>query len=807
MNSGGWRSVFLWVAALSCAACDQSPPPPITPPNATASQDRIQQKLEQIVDIDVTDEPLEDVLADLSKRYDVPIWLDTPAIRSNGYPPLPLKPVTLRVSGVRLRSALRLLLIPDGYLTYLIEDDRVRITPIPVAEMTLENKLYFVADLFAADDPVDEFGVNLGTVKEPAGLSEEESLAALLESTIEPESWNWVGGPGKMQISPGALLVSGAQDVQEDIARLLASLRQMDAPDFDGRTPMPLFPVPRAPADQSPSERAVAQALGRRVTLSFVYTPLDEIVADLPKRYGAPFVFDRSALNDVGLRGSEPVSIDLHDVPLPQALERLLEPNYLTWLGRDEVIFITTLEEAETELSTRLYPVADVLDPDSGFFHSSLIGIVTSCVAPESWDEVGGPGSVSEFPGALVVAQTREVHKKLETFLQQLRLLNDPTCVDFQQRVTSPDVARLEGQLDEETVLVCVDTRLDDAFDFVKELHRLPNLHIDRMALNDVGLDEQTLVTVSLVGVSLRSALNAMLRDLDLSWFVRDNVLIITTLEEVETRMKIRPYRLGQITDGFGGLDVESLISLVTSICEPESWDEVGGPGTVVAAPGGIMVAQTHHVHDQVRHLLTELRRFRNPDEDFSQPPVRNDGEKRLRQALQQEITLEVTEVPFSDVIADLSRQNDIRIYLHPSVSDEAELGSATPISIVAQDRPLGDVLEQLCLILSGKGGLTWNIVNESVCIAHEDILEDQSPPFRLHRVPAGMSEDRAIQSITTLIAPDTWDEVGGAGSVVGIPGGLVVRNSRRVQEQVSQRLQRMRDAANTGDSQSERGP
>lgn len=56
-----------------------------------------------------------------------------------------------------------------------------------------------------------------------------------------------------------------------------------------------------------------------------------------------------------------------------------------------------------------------------------LIELIVSTVAPTSWDEVGGPGSIREFQTnlSLVVSQTQEVHEQIVDLLEQLRRLQD----------------------------------------------------------------------------------------------------------------------------------------------------------------------------------------------------------------------------------------------------------------------------------------------------------------------------------------------------------------------------------------------
>ncbi len=57
----------------------------------------------------------------------------------------------------------------------------------------------------------------------------------------------------------------------------------------------------------------------------------------------------------------------------------------------------------------------------------SLIQLITSTVAPDSWAENGGPGTIGPFEGnfSLVISQTEEVHQQIEDLLNQLRRLMD----------------------------------------------------------------------------------------------------------------------------------------------------------------------------------------------------------------------------------------------------------------------------------------------------------------------------------------------------------------------------------------------
>src|SRR4029079_14123547 len=57
----------------------------------------------------------------------------------------------------------------------------------------------------------------------------------------------------------------------------------------------------------------------------------------------------------------------------------------------------------------------------------SLTELLTSTIAPQMWQEVGGPGAISGYENnlSLVVSQTQEVHEQIADLLDQLRRLQN----------------------------------------------------------------------------------------------------------------------------------------------------------------------------------------------------------------------------------------------------------------------------------------------------------------------------------------------------------------------------------------------
>ena len=114
--------------------------------NPGSSEKRLYDALDQTVDeLNFQETPLRDVINQLKDKYDIPILADKKAFEDAGLD-LDTTVVTQNVSGISLRSALRLLL-GDIDLTYLIKDEVMLITTKDKAAENLVIKVYPVGDL------------------------------------------------------------------------------------------------------------------------------------------------------------------------------------------------------------------------------------------------------------------------------------------------------------------------------------------------------------------------------------------------------------------------------------------------------------------------------------------------------------------------------------------------------------------------------------------------------------------------------------------------------------------------------------
>jgi hypothetical protein len=161
--------------------------------------------------------------------------------------------------------------------------------------------------------------------------------------------------------------------------------------------------------------------------LDFADTPLEEVVNLLQSEYGIPIQVDRPALEAVGLDPAAAVNVNLHKISLGSALRLMLKRLQLTYVIADEVLMITSPEEAEAGLSTCVYDVRGFVNDTSSKSMDELMDTIVSCVRTDSWAENGGGEAEirSLKPGLLVISQTQAVHEEIRSLLKAIRAMRE----------------------------------------------------------------------------------------------------------------------------------------------------------------------------------------------------------------------------------------------------------------------------------------------------------------------------------------------------------------------------------------------
>jgi type II secretory pathway component GspD/PulD (secretin) len=241
----------------------------------TEAERKIESQLYHNINMNFNNLPLGKILDDLATTEGINIVPDENALGEQG---ITLEqPLSIKLDNISLKSGLKLLL-DKAKLTYVIEDDVLKVTTKEHARGKMKLVPYQVTDLVI---PLGDSGPGMqmdpsriqaqatqqqppaggaspvlgplsmvngtqtgsaggspfasaGTggswdVKKTASATKEDQLITLIQNTVAPKSWAQMGGQGTIDYFPltMTLVINQTPDVQEQIADLLAALRRL----------------------------------------------------------------------------------------------------------------------------------------------------------------------------------------------------------------------------------------------------------------------------------------------------------------------------------------------------------------------------------------------------------------------------------------------------------------------------------------------------------------------------------------------------------------------------------------------------
>ncbi|MCS7238877.1 MAG: VWA domain-containing protein [Thermoguttaceae bacterium] len=142
-------------------------------------------------------------------------------------------------------------------------------------------------------------------------------------------------------------------------------------------------------ASEGVAERRINEELRRPTEMQFIDTPLSDAISVLKDRHQIEIQLDQKALRDAGIATDTPVTLDVKGISLRSALKLLLRPLDLSYVIQDEVLMITTPEEAEQRLSIKVYPVGDLVVPP---YSPAAMGGMGMFGGFGGWGGMGGMG-------------------------------------------------------------------------------------------------------------------------------------------------------------------------------------------------------------------------------------------------------------------------------------------------------------------------------------------------------------------------------------------------------------------------------
>lgn len=728
--------------------------------NAAASA-----RLRRPASIDCHEMPLSRLIDFLAAEHDVPLIINKKKLQEASV--TPEMPVTKTLRDVSLDSLLCHVL-KDFELTYTVRDGAVIVTTPEDAENELDLVAYPVHDLL----------VPLGYQKFGPKFRDHDSLKELIVRVIKPDSWDDVGGPAPIDHIGGWLLIAQTDYVHEQIEALLSDIRRTLA-----------FGQPThfyTDKTRNEWERNLLAKLDEPIALRYLEMPLGECLADIGSQLGTLIVIARKKLEEASVSQDTPITGDFPRAPAHTQLRRMLEPLELTYTLRGEIVVVTTPEDAESELTTRVYNVRSLLDNDIGLFRTSgptkdfdsLIEIVTSVIPPDSWDDVGGPGAIDSFrSGLLIVSQTHEVHELLKDFLNELhramRWRDQPQVMPPTEQ-SAAEKAILTA-LDREITLDYRETALREVVRDISRRIGAP-IHLHTKKLEEASISPDVPVAGQFPAAPARVQLARILEPLELDFDIRDDWVVITTPEDLESYLKTRIYDVRSLVFPAGKwdgdhADHDTLFGIITNHVRPDSWDDVGGPGHMDGIRGVLAVSHTHEVHRELSSLLDALHRIRDfspvgqsnvPTAIWTLPdPLADD----LYQRLGQSVEIVLSETRLDQALQQIARQTGLAIRLDTRDLQDALVASPSALSINDGPLTLAGVFDRLL-----PDGAGYAIANDELLVTLAEHCEAHSR-LRLHRVDdllAARHEtaDKLVERLMKEVEPEKWENMGGPWTV-----------------------------------------
>ena len=243
-------------------------------------------------------------------------------------------------------------------------------------------------------------------------------------------------------------------------------------------------------------------------------------------------------------------------------------------------------------------------------------------------------------------------------------------------RIRTPEEQRIESSLSRPVTLSFENAPLKQVITHIATLADV-NVVLDESGLADESLSVSTPVSIDVQGIQLKNALILLLEPLNMGYTIKNEVLKITSEQRLQGQAVVVTYSVADLvvniqpgqpsTINFGGAgtvpgtvggqmsvpstgglqggqfqitgpnasspwnsnstpnwqnngggpsahDFRNLIDLITSTCEPNAWEEIGGNGHIKGNETtlSLVIRQTQKVHDEIRDLLEQLRRLQD---------------------------------------------------------------------------------------------------------------------------------------------------------------------------------------------------
>lgn len=607
----------------------------------------------------------------------------------------------------------------------------------------------------------------------------------------------------------------------------------------------------------SAGQSRILAALDQPTEFDFRERSLSNVMNYFQQKHEIAIVLDNKALSRAAIGADTPVTQTLNNISLRSALRLLLRQLDLTYVVGDGYLLITSMSEAESKLSLKIYPVRDLVTLNSEFRpiastiassfpgmnelfprrpelnklggagdFFSLVNAITSTIAPDSWNDVGGPGSITAHGNsqAIAVSQTDDVHEEIVMLLVALRRVRDEQLAAAKRPspALSPEASRKDEPLQVHGYRLMRGPKSPGKSGWRPPQEVVGDSTPSRRAQQRAKKPETTAEPSSAeAGVATAKETTP---DKEAAPDKEQTAVAGT----VDRAAPAKP------TDAKLEARVEMIAKLVPVMIEPQSW-EPSGEGMIRAVGEAVVVRNTEEVQHRVARLMAELlpdyvpvdfggpwgpwRAALQPDHaavrlrlaaigdwPHQAEPRSCAEEDRTREALLQKCDLEFDRVPLIEALRRLTEPSQMQLYIDYRALSDAGVGADTLVTHSVKGLTFATALR----LLLDELDLTFIIRDELLFITAKTEAENMLtvkvyPVFDLVARPAdapasrpGLDFQTFIASVQTNIAPDTWQDVGGPGTIEPFinSGALVISQTTGIHQEIAEFLKALRAAA-----------
>jgi hypothetical protein len=355
-------------------------------------------------------------------------------------------------------------------------------------------------------------------------------------------------------------------------------------------------------------------------------------------------------------------------------------------------------------------------------------------------------------------------------------------------------------------------------------------VRLDSRTLVDLGVEADTPITFASIGVSARSTISLMLREMGLTALTKYDVLLLTTPDEAANMDETRAYEVSDVVCGGGQwesneIDFDSLTDLIRCSIQPSTWDGNGCIGSYAARGiNAIVFAQMEDVHEEVDLLLWDLRaaresrakKSREPREEKARttpakPKLRpisaepsllgvRKAETAIRQAMMKPVDLRYDERPLGKVAEDLEAKLGVPVRLDGMPLRDIGVSPETPVTF-ASSRVSAKAAIALMLRAFGMAA----VVKYEVLLFTAPHGANYAVETRVYEVSdlvfTSASAPPCFQELTDLVqaevSPFSWERGTRPGSIHPFEGNdfaaLVISQTEAGHEEVESLLAQLR--------------